>query len=198
MRGDYAAAASALQQSIALQPTAGGYTNLGTALFYQGRYREALPAFERAVELMPSIPIMWANLGDAYRWVPGHREQSQEAYARALQLLRALLVTDPAHVGNRSNLALYLAKSGETAKAIEELRQVLRPDVSEINTLYRGAVTYELAGQRDEALRTLDAALTRGYSLREVMADPELADLRSDVRYHRLATRVERRAASNE
>jgi eukaryotic-like serine/threonine-protein kinase len=193
MVGDYAAAARALQQSIGLQPTAGGYTNLGTALFYQGKYREALPAFNRAVELMPSAPIMWANLGDAYRWVPGNREQSMQAYERALQLLRAQLAANPTHVADRSNLALYLAKAGQVQDALAELARV-PADVGEINTLYRGAVTYELAGQRDDALRLLAAALERGYSLLEVGADPELADLRSDVRYHRLATRFERRA----
>jgi eukaryotic-like serine/threonine-protein kinase len=192
MLGDYAAAASALQQSISLQPTAGGYTNLGTALFYQGKYREALPAFERAVELMPSAPIMWANLGDAYRWVPGHRASSMQAYERALQLLRAQLDADPTHVTNRSNLALYLAKTGQKPEALAELARV-PADAGEINTLYRGAVTYELAGRRDDALRMLEAALGRGYSWLEVAADPELADLRSDVRYHRLATRFEGR-----
>jgi eukaryotic-like serine/threonine-protein kinase len=194
MLGDYAAAASALQQSISLQPNASAYTNLGTALFYQGKYREALPAFERAVELMPSAPIMWANLGDAYRWVPGNQAPSMEAYQRALQLLRTQLAADPTHVANRSNLALYLAKTGQTAEALEELARV-PADASEVNSLYRGAVTYELAGRRDDALRMLDAALERGYSLLEVAADPELADLRSDVRYHRLAVRFERRTA---
>jgi serine/threonine-protein kinase len=51
-------------------------------------------------------------------------------------------------------------------------------------------VTYELAGRRDEALATLERALQRGYGIIEVRADPELARLRTDVRYHRLVSKL--------
>jgi serine/threonine-protein kinase len=191
MLGDYPAAASAFQKSLTIQPSAGGYTNLGTALFFQGLYRDSLQAFEHAVEMSPSNPLLWGNVADAYRWVPGNSQKMQESYGRAVQLLREQLGKDPKHVANRSRLALYLAKSGNTAAALSELKQVLTPDVREVNTLYRGAVTYELAGQRDAALRTLELALTRGYALSEVRMDPELAKLRADVRYHTLIAKFE-------
>ena len=192
MLGDYGAAASAFQKSIGIQPNASAYTNLGTALFFQGLYRESLQAFERAVELLPSSALVWGNLADAYRWVPGNTAKSQEAYARAIQMLREQLAKDPSQVANRSRLALNLAKSGDTKGGLAELAKVLTPDVKEVNTLYRGAVTYELAGDRAAALTTLGRALDRGYSLAEVRMDPELANLRNDVRYHRLVARFER------
>jgi serine/threonine-protein kinase len=192
MLGDYAAAASAFQKSLSLLPTAGGYTNLGTALFFQGHYRASVPAFERAVELQPGNPLQWGNLGDAYRFVPGNAEKAAEAYGRAIQLLREQLAKDPSQSINRSRLALYLAKRGDTTTALAELATVLTNDVSEVNTLYRATVTYELAGRRDEALSTLDRALQRGYGMTEVVADPELAKLRTDVRYHRIVARLER------
>jgi serine/threonine-protein kinase len=192
MLGDYAAAAAAFQKSLSLLPTAAGYANLGTALFFQGHYRESVPAFERAVELQPGNPLQWGNLGDAYRFVPGNAEKSAEAYGRAIQLLREQLAKDPAQSINRSRLALYLAKSGDTKTALAELATVLTRDVSEVNTLYRGTVTYELAGRRDEALTTLERALQRGYGITEVGADPELATLRTDARYHRIVARFER------
>jgi eukaryotic-like serine/threonine-protein kinase len=191
MLGDYGAAASAFQKSIGIQPNANAYTNLGTALFFQGLYRESLQAFERAVELLPSSALVWGNLADAYRWVPGNAAKSQEAYARAIQMLREQLAKDPSQVANRSRLALNLAKSGDTKGGLAELAKVLTPDVKEVNTLYRGAVTYELAGDRASALTTLERALERGYSLAEVRMDPELAKLRNDVRYHRLIARFE-------
>ncbi len=191
MLGDYGAAASAFQKSIGIQPNASAYTNLGTALFFQGLYRESLQAFERAVELLPSSALVWGNLADAYRWVPGNTAKSQEAYARAIQMLREQLAKDPSQVVNRSRLALNLAKSGDTTGGLAELAKVLTPDVKEVNTLYRGAVTYELAGDRAAALTTLERALERGYSLAEVRMDPELAKLRNDVRYHRLVARLE-------
>jgi serine/threonine-protein kinase len=192
MLGDYGAAAAAFQKSLSLQPTAGAYANLGTALFFQGHYRDSVPAFERAVELQPGNALHWGNLGDAYRFVPGNAAKSAEAYARAIPLLREQLAKDPSQPVNRSRLSLNLAKSGDTANALVELAKVLTPDVSEVNTLYRGAVTYELAGRRDEALATLERALERGYGIIEVRADPELANLRTDIRYHRMVARFER------
>ena len=179
------------QTSLGLQPTAGGYTNLGTALFFQGLYRESVQAFERAVELQPSNPLQWGNLGDAYRWVPGNADKARDAYARAIQLVREQLARDPSQVANRSRLALYLAKTGDTATALAELGKVLTPEVAEVNTLFRAAVTYELAGRRDEALAALGRALDRGYGLIEIRMDPELANLRTDVRYHRLVARFD-------
>jgi serine/threonine-protein kinase len=190
MLGDYAAAAAAFQKSISLLPTAAGYTNLGTALFFQGHYRDSVPAFERAVELQPGNPLQWGNLGDAYRFVPGNGDKAADAYARAIQLLREQLAKDPSAAINRSRLALYLAKSGDHTTALTELAKVLTPEVSEVNTLYRATVTYELAGRRDEALATLERALQRGYGIIEVRADPELARLRTDVRYHRLVSKL--------
>lgn len=53
--------------------------------------------------------------------------------------------------------------------------------------LGRGAVTYELCGDRTAAL----SALTKGYALREVTTDSELTELRREARYHRLAARFE-------
>jgi tetratricopeptide (TPR) repeat protein/predicted Ser/Thr protein kinase len=192
MLGDYGAAAAAFQQSLSLQPTAAGYANLGTALFFHGRYRDSVQAFERAVELQPGNPLHWGNLGDAYRFVPGNAEKAADAYGRAIQLLREQLANDPSQPINRSRLALHLAKSGDTTTALTELAKVLTPDVGEVNTLYRATVTYELAGKRDEALATLEQALERGYGIIEVRADPELARLRTDVRYHRIVARFER------
>lgn len=196
MIGDYGAAASAFQQSIAIQPTAATYTNLGTALFYQGQYRESLPAFEKAVEMAPSNPVNWGNMADAYRWVPGNRTQSEDAYRRAIQLLDQALAKDAVNVQNRSRLALFLAKSGDKTRALSEVRRVLSGEARDVNSLYRAAVTYDLCGDRARALETLEQALTGGYALAEVKTDPELTDLRSDVRYHRLAARFESAAGN--
>ena len=153
-----------------------------------------MQAFERAVELQPSNSLQWGNLGDAYRWVPGNAEKATDAYTRAIQLLREQLAKDPSQSVNRSRLSLYLAKSGDTKAALAELATVFTREVTDVSTLFRAAVTYELAGRRDDALAALERALERGYGPIEIRMDPELANLRTDVRYHRMIAKFERAA----
>jgi len=90
-----------------------------------------------------------------------------------------------------SRLALYLAKQGDAVRARTMLDGIPELSTRDLNTLYRAAVTSEILGQRDQALRSLGLALQGGYPMHEVAGDPSLAPLRADVRYHRLALRCE-------
>jgi serine/threonine protein kinase len=49
-----------------------------------------------------------------------------------------------------------------------------------------GRFIYEIAGQRDAALRNLEVALKGGYSMREIANEAEFGKLRADARYQRL------------
>ncbi len=91
--GRYDDAAAAFQRALEITPTAATYTNLGTLRFFQGRYHDAVPAFEKAVELGANKSLYWGNLADAYRWAPGRRSESTEAYHRAIALVREELAT---------------------------------------------------------------------------------------------------------
>jgi hypothetical protein len=45
-------------------------------------------------------------------------------------------------------------------------------------------IAYELAGNRDKALQSLEAAIRAHYSLEEIKNEPELTSLRADKRYY--------------
>jgi serine/threonine protein kinase/tetratricopeptide (TPR) repeat protein len=188
MKGDFREAAASLQRAISIRPSATAYSNWGTMLFLDGRYRESVVAFEKGVELRPSDPLMWGNLGDAHRWTPGGKAQAERAYRRAIQLLEQQLARDPENARDRSRLALYLAKSEDTSRARSELEKIVDVTARDVDTVYRAAATYELTGERRDALRLLAFALKRGYSERLIAADPEFTALRGDVRFHQLAS----------
>ena len=60
-RRSYADALQELQQSVALNPAlAIGYCGVADSLAYEGRYSEAFPHFQRAIELSPHDPQRWA------------------------------------------------------------------------------------------------------------------------------------------
>lgn len=179
-------AASTLQRAIEIEPAARLFTNLGTLRFFQGRYDDAIAPLEKAVDLAPNRYLYWANLADAYRWSPGHKAKAADAYGRAIAMVREDLAKKPADADLQSRLALYLAKRGDTAAALDALRPLERVEPTQGVMLFRIAVAREVCGQRDKALLALEKAVKAGYAEKEVRGEPELLSLRNDVRYHKL------------
>ena len=91
--GRYDQAASILQRALEVRPVAAIYTNLGTLRFYQGRYADAVAAFEKSVELGAGNHLYWGNLGDGYRWAPGRRNEAPAAFRRAIALIEERIAT---------------------------------------------------------------------------------------------------------
>ncbi len=183
MMGRLDESADSLQRALEIEPAAAVYNNLGTLRFFQGKYGESVAALEKAVEMNPSRYLYWGNLGDAYRWTPGQRAKAGAAYEKAIQLGGPGANRDNAI---RGRLALYAAKKGDPGSAVAAI-DTLRGSSWDGSMHYRAAVVLELAGRRKQALDELEAALAKGYAANEIANDPELASLRSDARYHRLA-----------
>jgi serine/threonine-protein kinase len=179
-------AASILQRALEVRPSASTYTNLGTIRFFQGRYSDAVGAFEKAVELGANNYQFWGNLGDGYRWAPGRRADAASAYRRASDLIQQQIAQKPQDADLRTRHALYLAKLGQPSAALEEIERVAGQPTLTAQIHYRICVVYELAGNRQQALGALERALKAGYPVRELQNEPELVALRADARYHRL------------
>jgi tetratricopeptide (TPR) repeat protein len=192
MLGRWDDAAAATQRALEIRPTPRAYSNLGTMLYFLGRFPESVAAFEKAAELRRGEYAIWGNLADAYRWCPDKKEKASASYARALDLAREASKSRPNDPELRATIAAYLAKNGDPAAAVEELRAIPasedRPSVR-----YRIALVKELAGDRAGALAVLEAGLKAGLSFYEVSHEPEFAGLRADPRFKRLAALAARR-----
>ena len=182
----YDDAASALQRSLEIKPSAYAYGNLGTLRFFQGRYEDAVPDFEKAVQMEANEYLWWGNLGDAYRWAPGQAAKAKPAYQDAIRLIREEIATHPKDLELQTNLALYLAKSGDKQAALAQIKEVDRVPDKPASVLFNSAVVHELGGERDQALASLRAAHKAGYALKEIKNEPELVALRADPRYQLL------------
>ncbi len=173
-------AISALQRAIEIRPSPTMYTNLGTLLFFAGRYAQALPAMQKAVELSAGDATKWGNLGDTLRWVPGRRAESIVPYRTAISILQEKLAKDTQDPFLLASTAIYSAKAGSPKDASTMLSRLMSLKDIPPQALYEAAVTYELLGQRKPALDTLGKALKAGYSRQEIRNDPELSSLRQD------------------
>ena len=177
-------AATALQRALEIKPDSDAYNNLGTVRFYQGRFKDAVAPFEKSVALNANLYDRWGNLGDAYRWSPGHTDKAKEAYKQSIQLVREEIVKAPDQADLHANLAMYLAKSGDMEGALMELRSLEREKKRNPAVLYTMAIAYEVCHQRDKALDLLEAAVKAGQSMADLKSEPEFAALRADPRYH--------------
>lgn len=177
-------AVATLQHALEIKPSADVYTNLGTILFYQGKYDESVPAFEKALALNANNSEIWGNLADAYRWSSGKKDKAKAAYQQAIQLVRDEIVRSPTEVDLKADLAMYLAKSGDKTAALQAMQPVEEAHSKDPTVLYDSAVVYELCGQRDKALNALLAAVKGGEDLNDIKNEPEFVSLRADPRYH--------------
>jgi serine/threonine-protein kinase len=131
--------------------------------------------------------LHWGKLGDAYRAEPGRQADAATAYRRAIELVDEQIGNTPGDADLHSWRALYLAKLGDRVEAVAAIDPLVKRTDLTAETVFRMAVAYEIAGARQRALVGVSRAVRAGYPPKNVLSDPELAALRSDPRFQRLA-----------
>jgi tetratricopeptide (TPR) repeat protein len=182
LSGDRALARISYEKALQLAPDARAYSNLGTLAFEDGRYSEALKAYEEAARLEPNDPLKHRNLGDVFRRV-GQSARARQEYRRAIFLTEDRLRTNADDPETRAMLAVYQAKMGLHRDAEREITKALSTRRPSANVLYRKAVVDALAGRIDGALAGLGQALSAGYSVAVAERDEDLAPLRARPQY---------------
>ncbi len=81
---------------------------------------------------------------------------------------------------------MWWAALGSRKEAAAEIARAIELAPHEGLIQFRAALVYEQAGQRDRALRAVEAALKAGYRSDEFRKAPPLKALREDPRYLRL------------
>src|ERR1043165_2738911 len=183
--GRYDDAIKVFKQSIRRTPTDQAYSNLGTCYYFLGRYSEAASAYEQATKLTPKHYFYWANLGDAYRWIPGAEPRATHAYDEAIALARAELQLNPLNARIRARLAECLAKRGQVADANSEISRALTLAPTNVGVMHRAAIIANVQGDAAAAVAWLSKAIAGGDSKSEIDRDPEFALLRDSAAYKR-------------
>jgi serine/threonine-protein kinase len=141
---------------------------------------------EKASELLPKNDQVWGNLGDVYACAPNGKGKAAEAYRRAVELGEGRLAVNPNAAETLSRVALYLARLGENQDAVVKIKRASQLAPTSRSVAWHAALTYELAGQRGQALDSVRAALHAGQPVQEISHEPTLAKLRADPRYARI------------
>ena len=194
-RGKWNDSTAAFKKASELKPSATAHSNLGTSYFFLGQYDEARTNFEKAVELSPQRADLVGNLADCYR-VLGQSDKANATYDRAISLALKSLATNPRDAVALSNLAVFYAKKGDQTKSLEFIRRAREVDPNDMSFLYKEAVINTLANHMPEALNSLRDALSKGYSVREAFADPELKALRQRPEFLPMVKQFESKSGS--
>ena len=112
--------------------------------------------------------------------------QAKETYEKAIQFAFQQLQVNPKLAPVTGDLALYYAKNGDPAHALQYIRQARSIDASDLQLMYYQVQIYTLAEKQAEALSTLREAFQKGYSTEEALNDPELGKLKSLPEFARL------------
>lgn len=147
-------AMAAYERAVELRPSyAEARMALGIQLLAGGNYPGALSHFQAAERLVPTLPAVHVNLGDAYRATKQWTE-AQRAYRRSLELQGNL---PEAHYG----LGLLFLTAAGDFPGLDEL-SAYEKAVDEFKT-YRGEMGPRLAkdDQSEEYLRDLDRMIKR-------------------------------------
>ncbi len=184
--GRYLKAIEMLQQAITLYPTSGAYSNLGIAYFNVRRFDDAVAAYEHACTPSSRDYIACGNLARAYYWAPGRRGQAEEYYRRAIALAEDRLSINPRDGDPHILTSSYYAMLGDKLHALDHLQQALELRPNEPEYLLTAAIVHNQFGEKDDALKWLETAVSQGYSPSEIRVAPELDNLREEARFRKL------------
>ena len=172
-----------LQQGLQIQPNATLYTSMGNAYIFLGDYMAAAQAFESAVSPTKGNPadyLGWANLGDAYSWLPGKTNEASKAYMKAHELLAQRIAKSKEDFVLYSRMGLYAARLARKDESERNIKKAISMAPNDANVHYRAGVAQELLGNRSGALAEIKKAKLLGYPPNFIKGDPDLVQLRRD------------------
>jgi eukaryotic-like serine/threonine-protein kinase len=173
-------AQAVLEKAIDLDPNVDSMQALGLTLLLQGNNQQAINVYRRAAGLKTAGYEAWGNLAAAYQRSGQYPKETREAYQMAVALALAQIKNTPENPYLVSVLGQYYANLQDANDALKCLRKsvVLAPHDPDV--LERVAESYEVLGEREEALNFISQALKLGFSIRYVKSVPTLKALRED------------------
>jgi len=152
-------------------------SNLGSIYVALNRCAEAAAVTREAVEMAPRDDVKRRNLGDAYACL-GRPSEAAREYREAVAITRELLRVNKADTRALARRALYEAKCGLKAEALEHVDEALRLSPNDKEVLYKAAAVHSLLKQPTEAVERLRQALEKGYSRTQARLDRDLNPIR--------------------
>jgi len=183
MAGEFEMGRQVLEESLEIQPSETIYNSLGVIYYYLGEFEKSVATQRQALELTPGQAFLWLNLADSLHFA-GHVEESEAAFRNARDLSLKMLSVDASDSEAIVMLAWTQHMLGESQEALATVKRGLQIDPSDPYGYYYDALIRYQTGYEDAALKSLEAALEKGYPVGLLVAEPYLGDFRANDRFH--------------
>jgi tetratricopeptide (TPR) repeat protein len=151
----------------------------GNYYYHQGKYNDALAAYNWSLELRPDDPTTLNNRGNTYFALKRYDEAFAD-FNRSLELRP----DDPVTLYNRGTTYPHLGRYDEALADLNRSLE-LRPDYPA--TLYNLACLFSLWGKPNDALAYLEKAVGKDKKYRELAkTDEDFNNIRDDPRFKKL------------
>ena len=141
-----------LTNAVRLDPNlALEWYNKGTALSKQGKYDEAIQAYDEAIELDPKSFAAWTNKGTSLS-KQGKYDEAVEAYNEAIRL-------DPKSAMAWNNKGTALSKQGKYDEAVTTYDEAIELDPKYFVAWTNKGTDLSNQGNYDEAIKAIDEAI---------------------------------------
>jgi len=174
-----------LKQSIELQPSYAGYTNLGALYYRKRRWAESAAMTRKALEINGNDWRAWSNLDIAYEWL-NWKSEADQASRNELVRLEAIAKVRSDDADVQVELGLLYSKQKLREKAVPLIEAALARAPDDPSVLASAGEAYENLGDRDAALELVKRALTRGWTLAQLESDPGQRKLLLDSRFREI------------
>jgi tetratricopeptide (TPR) repeat protein len=155
------------------------YVRLGDALWNLGMFDDGYTHLNQARGRAPEDPVPEYKLGH-YLALEGRAKHAAVAFQRALD-------KDSTYVPARVELAYAQMQTGKNDDAFRNLQEAVATNRADAQAHYNLACLLARRGDRESALRALEAAIQKGYARRTVLEnDPDLTSLRDDPRFRKI------------
>jgi tetratricopeptide (TPR) repeat protein len=183
----YAEAENVYKALLERKKTALTLNNIGVMLAFQGRQREAIDYYRRAVAIDPDRAIYWLNLGDSQRRVKD-QANAKDSYQHGLRLALGQITANVTNASARAYLAYLHARLGSKDQARLQIAAALNSPGRDNQVVLCAVLTYEAMGDREQALAK--AAMATAQNLTVMDHHPDLEDLQRDSRFRLLMAEI--------
>jgi serine/threonine-protein kinase len=179
------------QRSYEISPTYRTASNLGTLYYVEGKFAESARWYERALIYNATDHRVIGNLASAYYWSKEGRDKSIKYFREAIGLALRQLDVNPDDAEIMSFLGGYYAMVGNIDSSRICTERSLFLNKNDAGILFHAGTTYERIGERERALEFIGKALDAGYSVSEIINQPELKEMYSDPKYKIMIKRIQ-------